>query len=163
MVVVSVVVALMLWAGAVVLLSVDTFFLTDRWDPRVGHLFAGVSRYLLAGALAGLGVFAVLLGRDWFRGAVPSERGAILLRYWPVVAIALACLVGAFMTAERMPNPALRSTSLLAPWPPDRVRAAGGGHERRDQGAGRSRRAEPAGAGTIGVHPARQWLTTIAV
>lgn len=106
---------LILWTGVVMLLAVDTFFLADRWNPHEGHLFAGSARYLLAGALAGLGLFAVLLGRDWWRGAVPSERGAILLRYWPVVVIALACLVGAFTTAERVPNPALPSTSLRAP------------------------------------------------
>lgn len=121
MVGVSALIALILWAAAVFLLTVDTFFLTDRWDPRVGHLFAGASRYLLAGALASLGVFGLLLGRDWFRGAVPSERGAILLRYWPVLVIALACLVGAFMTAERMPSPTHGDTSMSRAGDPPRA------------------------------------------
>jgi Na+-driven multidrug efflux pump len=115
MVAVCVVLALILGAGVLLLLAADTFFLADRWDPREGHLFAGASRYLLAGCLAAFGMFALFLGRDWLRGAVPSERGAIVLRYWPVVVIAVACLVGAFVTAERVPNPALRPTSLLAP------------------------------------------------
>lgn len=112
MVAVSVVVAALLWTGTFMLLVVDSFFLADRWNPRAGHLFAGTARYLLAGALAGLGLFAVLLGRDWWRGAVPSERGAIVVRYWPVILIAVACLVAAFAMAEPARDPALPSTSL---------------------------------------------------
>lgn len=115
MVAVSVVVALILWAGAAMLLAVDAFFLADRWNPREGHLFVGAARYMLAGALVGLGLFAGLLGRDWWRGAVPSERGAILLRYWPVIVVAVACLVGAFAMAEPGRDPALPSASLRAP------------------------------------------------
>lgn len=110
------VLAIALLGGAAYLLLSGSLLLRDRWNPQTGTLFSGVSLYLLAGALISLAGFAAAVARGWLRGDVampdphrlrphPDCKGRLIARYWYLLAVALACLIGAFVLAARVAVP----------------------------------------------------------
>ena len=105
--------------GGLYLLQQDSCFLRDRWHPATGTLFSGLSLELLALGLFALGAFAAAVALAWVRGTLPRPppgairthpvyKGRIIVRYWYLVLPAFALVLGAFILADRVPNPALR-------------------------------------------------------
>lgn len=106
--------------GGLYLLQQESFFLRDRWHSGTGTLFSGLSLDLLALGLFALGAFAAAVALAWVRGTLPRPpprvirthpvyKGRIIVRYWYLVLPAFALVLGAFLLAEHVPNPALRA------------------------------------------------------
>ena len=115
----NVVLAFVCFSGGGYLIERGSFFLRDRWHPEIGTYFSGVPLYFLAFGLFFLGAFALAVALAWMRGTIPMPdkrsirphpvyKGKIIVRYWYLVVPALILVIGAFMAAKRMPNPAFQ-------------------------------------------------------
>jgi len=112
----NVILAALLLAAGVYLLSSGSLFLRDRWNPHVGTFFSGVSLYLLAVAPISLAAFTAAVARGWLRGDIampepdrvrpqPDYKGRLIARYWYFIVLAVASLVAAFLLAAKVPAP----------------------------------------------------------
>lgn len=119
----DIVLAVSMFWGGIHLLGQDAFFLADRWDPRTGVLFQGMTLYCLALGLFFLGAFAGMVGYAWAKGTLPmpsgstirphpAYKGSVVARFWYLVLPAVVLIVLAFLLAEEAPNQMLQPT----PW-----------------------------------------------
>ena len=122
-IILNIVLAIMLLSGGAYLLGQDSFFLRDRWNPEVGTLFQGATRYYLACGLVLMGGFAGIVAYSWARGNLPmparnrvrphpSYKGTVIVRFWYLVLPAVFLVLLAFLLADEVPNPSLQQHSL---------------------------------------------------
>ena len=122
------VLALVLIAGGLYLLTQDNLFVSDRWNPVQGSLFQGTTLYGLACGLLLLGAFSAAVAWAWARGSLPlpsqdnaasgaAPGGMAVLRFWYLALPGLGLVAWALLAAEKGPNPALQRPQLSTTTP----------------------------------------------